>query len=385
MKTGIRRCLWAFALVLLMSAAASAEEATTTFLDDWLQAQNPQRVGCTSMINKKTREKIEPVSLNPTADAAVRAYKNRKTGQIIYSSIKAGNGDMMALKGTDGKLVSVVAADYDEFPANAVSDVTGKLKFIIMDDYEENQEKVDLKDAIVFIPVTGEINSHPAVRYFSSGVAYLVKNKPACVVVIVDTPGGVISLAQELCNAVQTLRRHDIKCVSYVNGENKWAMSAGALLCLSCDSIVMSPHSKMGAAIMIRGDMSNMKGGPNDRFSDLEDKMLANFTASFRTYAAGSHFPEELAVAMADKSLGAVALTVNGKTDVMSVKDAEAAKRKYAASKTVCTERPICPAGMPVVITAEEGVELHAVSGMAEVSAGTRRSRLAGEQALRRL
>ena len=122
MNMGMRRCLRAFALAFLVSAAAAAEEPSTTFLDDWLQAENPARVGCTVMVNKKTKEKIELVSLNSTADPAVHAYKNRKTGQIIYSSINAGNGDMMTLKGTDGKLVTVPAADYDTFPANAVSE-----------------------------------------------------------------------------------------------------------------------------------------------------------------------------------------------------------------------------------------------------------------------
>ena len=143
-------------------------------------------------------------------------------------------------------------------------------------------------------------------------------------------------------------------------------MSAGALMCLSCDAVVMSPHSKMGAAIMIMADGSNIKSGLNDGFSDFGDKLLANFAASFRTYAAGSHFPEELAVAMADKTLGAVALTVNDKIEVMSVKDADEAKRQYIANKTPYTERLVCPAGKPVVITAEEGVALHAVAGMAE-------------------
>ena len=70
MSVGIRRCLRAFALAFLVSAAAAAQE-TTTFLDDWLQAENPVRVGCTILINKKTRGKIELVSLNPAADPAV--------------------------------------------------------------------------------------------------------------------------------------------------------------------------------------------------------------------------------------------------------------------------------------------------------------------------
>jgi membrane-bound ClpP family serine protease len=366
MTTGVRRCLRAFALALLVSAAAAAEETATTFLDDWLQAENPALVGCTILINKKTRGKIELVSLNPAADPAVHAYKNRKTGEIIYSSINAGNGEMMTLKGTDGKVVSVPVADYDSFPANAVSDVAGKLKFIILDDYEENPEKVDLKDSIVFIPVTGEITSRPSVRYFSNGVAYAVKSKPACVVVIVDTPGGVIGIAQELCNAIQTLRRHNIKCVSYVNGENKWAMSAGALICLSCEAIVMSPRSKMGAAIPINGNGTNLKSDGADKFSDLRDKLFSSFAAAFRTYAAGSKFPEELAEAMVDKTLGAVAITVNGKIQVMSVKDAAAAKTQYTASKTPFTERLLCPAGRPVVITDEEGMALHALAGVAE-------------------
>jgi hypothetical protein len=151
-----------------------------------------------------------------------------------------------------------------------------------------------------------------------------------------------------------------------VNGENKWAMSAGALICLSCDEIVMSPRSKIGAAIPIHADGSNLKGDINDKFSDVSDKFLASFSATFRTYAAGSKFPEELAVAMMDKTLGVVALTVNGKTEIMSVKDAESAKAKYAASKTPFTERLVCPVGKPAVITAEEGTALHAVAGMAE-------------------
>ena len=358
MSAGMRRCLRAFALALLVSAAAAAEE-TTTFLDDWLQAEKPLHVGCTLLVNKKTREKIELVSLNPTADPAVRAYRNRKTGQIIYSGIKAGNGDMMALKGTDGKLVSVVAADYDEFPANEVSDVTGKLKYIILDDYEAEPEQVDLKDAIVFIPVAGEIGSRPLARYFSNGITYLVKSKPACVVVIVDSPGGNIAIAQQLCNAIEILRRHNVKCVSYVNGENKWAISAAGMVCLACETIVMSPRSKLGAAIPINADATNIR-------SDIHDKVVATFSGMLRTLAIGSKFPEELAQAMADKTLGAVALTVNGKTEVMSVKDAEAAKQRYNASKTHFTERLVCPVGKPAVITAEEGAALHALGGIAE-------------------
>jgi ATP-dependent protease ClpP protease subunit len=366
MSPGIRRCLGAFALMFLVSATAAADEATTTFLDDWLQSENPVRVGCARLVNKKTGEKIELVSLSDAPDPAVHAYRNRKTGEIIFSSLKAGNGEMMALKGTDGKIVSVVAAYYEELPATAASDVAGKLQYIIRDDYDAEPENVDLKDTMVFIPVSGEIRSRAAARHFSEGVAYLVKHKPACVVVIVDTPGGVISIAQELCNAIQTLRRHDIKCVSFVNGENKWAMSAGALVCLSCEAVVMSPRSKIGAAIPINADGSNIKRGPNDPFSDIHDKFLATFAATFRAYAAGSKFPEELAEAMADKTLGAVALTVNGKTDVMSVKDAEGAKKQYAAGKTLYTERVVCPVGRPVVITAEEGLALHAVAGIAE-------------------
>ncbi len=365
MSMGMRRCLRAFVLALLISAAAAADE-TATFLDDWLQAENPVRVGCTIMVNKKTREKIELVALNSTADSAVRAYKNRKTGDIIYSGIKAGNGDMMSLKGTDGKIVSVVAADFDEFPANAVSDVTGKLKYIILDDYEASSEKVELKDEIVFIPVTGDINSRPAVRYFKNGITFLTKNKPACAVVIVDSPGGSVALADEICNTIQALRRNNIPCISYVNGENKWAMSCAALVCLSCEKIVMSPRSRMGAALMIRGDFTNVKQGPNDKYSDIEDKMLAGFAAQFRTYARGSHFPEELAVAMSDKTLGAVAITVNGKTEVMSAKDAQEARARYTASRTQFLERLICPVGKPVVITADEGLELHAIAGVAD-------------------
>jgi membrane-bound ClpP family serine protease len=360
MSMGICRCLRAFALALLVSAAAAAQE-TTTFLDDWLQAQNPLHVGCTILINKKTREKIELVSLNTAADPAVHAYRNRKTGEIIYSALKAGSGDMMSLKGTDGKIVSVVAADYDEFPANAVSDVAGKLKYIVLDDYEQDPEKVDLKDAIVFIPVTGPIESRAMARHFSDGIAYLVKSKPACVVVIVDSPGGVIGLAQEMCNAIQILRRHNIKCVSYVNGEGKEAMSAAAEISLSCEAIVMSPGSKMGACIPINADFTNITNK-----SDIHDKVVSAFAATLRAYAAGAKFPEELAEAMADKTLGAVALTVNGKTEVMSVKDAAAAKARYTASGTPVTERQVCAVGIPAVITAEEGAALDALAGTPE-------------------
>jgi hypothetical protein len=164
-----------------------------------------------------------------------------------------------------------------------------------------------------------------------------------------------------MCNAIQTLHRHNIKCVSYVNGKSNKAMSAAAEICLSCKAIVMSPGSQMGACIPVNSDFTNITNK-----SDMHDKIVSAFAATLRAYAAGAKFPEELAEAMADKTLGAVALTVNGKTQVMSVKDAAAAKARYAASKTSVTERQVCPVGTPAVITAEEGAALHALAGTAE-------------------
>ena len=252
MKKSARCCVWAFALAAFLSAAALADD-TPTFLDKWLQGENVAHVGCTALVNKKTGEKIELVSLNRTPDPKVHGYRNRKTGEIIYSALSVEGGQTTLLK-TDGEVVRVNLEDYDEFPANEASDVAGRIKYVILKDYDEVPLPADLKDTIVFIPINGPISSHPAVKTFCDGLAYLADRKPACVVVIVDTPSGAIPLAQEMCHAIHRLRRLGVKCVAYVNGQTRRAASVGVLACLSCEGIYMSPRSQIGPCIRAQSE-----------------------------------------------------------------------------------------------------------------------------------
>lgn len=88
------------------------------------------------------------------------------------------------------------------------------------------------------------------------------------VVLELDTPGGAVDATLEICNAIKRLRSEGVKVYAWVNDQ---AYSAGTIIALATDGIVMAPNATMGDSqpIMITGT------GPSAVPEDMQPKILS--------------------------------------------------------------------------------------------------------------
>lgn len=111
----------------------------------------------------------------------------------------------------------------------------------IADDADVGESRIDLtpKRSAYVILIEGEINGVSAQSLQRR--ADLAVEKGADVIVLeMNTPGGAVMSAMEMCTYIKNL---EVETIAWVNPD---AYSAGAMISLACDSIIMSPRSRIG-------------------------------------------------------------------------------------------------------------------------------------------
>jgi len=161
---------------------------------------------------------------------------------------------------------------------------------------------------------TGEVLVVPIDGVVDEGMAHLVQravdqanaDHAKALVLDVNTPGGLVNAAFEIRDAMFSAK---VPTVAYVSQR---AYSAGALITLSAQKIVMAPGSSIGAAEPI----------PND------PKHVSALRAEFASTAARNHRDPILAAAMVDKTVAAPAY--KGPGAILSLTDDEALRAHIA-------------------------------------------------------
>jgi membrane-bound serine protease (ClpP class) len=163
-------------------------------------------------------------------------------------------------------------------------------------------------------PEPGEVVVVPIEGTVDEGMAHLVQRAvdqanaehASALVLDVNTPGGLVSSAFEIRDAMFSAK---VPTVAYVSQR---AYSAGALITLSAQKIIMAPGSSIGAAEPI----------PND------PKHVSALRAEFASTAARNHRDPVLAAAMVDKNVEAPAY--KGAGAILSLTDDEATRARIA-------------------------------------------------------
>jgi membrane-bound serine protease (ClpP class) len=153
----------------------------------------------------------------------------------------------------------------------------------------------------VVITVDGQIDDYSRaalVRRFEKARALNADT----VILQIDTYGGLVTSALEMSRFVK--RQNDLHTVAFVHDK---AISAGAMIALACDELVMSPSATIGdaAPISISPTGTLMGLGPAER-AKVESPLLADFYES----AIRNHHDPLLAEAMV--SVGRVVYWVEG-------------------------------------------------------------------------
>lgn len=91
----------------------------------------------------------------------------------------------------------------------------------------------------------------------------------------IDTPGGYVTSALDICNYIKNLE--DIKTVAWVNTD---AYSAGSMIAVACDEIVMARASTLGDCGVILGGPTGPQEVPEGIRAKAESPVLEQFRDS---------------------------------------------------------------------------------------------------------
>jgi len=174
------------------------------------------------------------------------------------------------------------------------------------------------------IAVSGNVD--PGLAAFIKRALNSVQDPDALFVLELDTFGGRVDAALEIVDTL--LNVPGGKTVAFVTNK---AISAGALIALACDELVMKRHTTIGDCAPI----SYSSEGPKM----MGEKFQSPLRAKFRMLAKRNGFPEVLAEAMVTEGIAVYQVEKNGRTIFMSARQyddlSDSEKEKITSKKTV--------------------------------------------------
>ena len=204
---------------------------------------------------------------------------------------------------------------------------------------------VSSDDALVYvINIRNEIGNGLRV-YIDNGIKQASEADADAIIFDVHTPGGAVGAARDIIDAIQ---RTELPTIAYVNTE---AISAGAMISLSCDQIVMRHGGAIGdsAPVSIQGE-------------ELNEKAVSYIRGKIRATAERGARNPDIAAAMVDKRLYLVR-TTDG--EIISLREEE-----YIERKDLGEEMEIIAAGGPegelLTLTTEEALEYNLADEVAD-------------------
>ncbi|MEO6435367.1 MAG: ATP-dependent Clp protease proteolytic subunit [Tepidisphaeraceae bacterium] len=126
------------------------------------------------------------------------------------------------------------------------------------------------------VQLHGEIDEYTS-KMFIERIERAKADGARTIILALDTPGGLVVAAEDITRYLRSLD-NDIHTVAFVE---RWAISAGIMIGLAADELVMAPQSKIGdsAPIAMSPDGGLMKLEGAER-AKAESPVLADFYAS---------------------------------------------------------------------------------------------------------
>lgn len=176
-----------------------------------------------------------------------------------------------------------------------------------------------------------------------------------------DTPGGEIELMWQLANALLKASERGVATAAWVDDR---ALSAGALLALSCERVYMRSHATLGSALPV----SIGPGGlaPVSQDEQVREKLSSALRAEFRGVAERRGRPGILAEAMVDPELEVLEVRVEGALRLLSATELDDLRARGIEHEFL---RTVVAKGELFNTTGSEAVALGLADGLAETRA----------------
>ncbi|MFH1226466.1 MAG: NfeD family protein [Planctomycetota bacterium] len=158
-----------------------------------------------------------------------------------------------------------------------------------------------IQQLVYVIPIKGPIMDWGMNYFVRRSVEAAKSNNAALIIFDIDTPGGRVDISIELCDIIE--KAAPIPTVAYVN---KWAVSAGSLISIAADKIVMKDGAIIGSAEVVGAPVGH------------EEKYASVFRSEFKARAQKKGYPYNLMMAMVDKDMEVYEVKVDGKRDFLT-------------------------------------------------------------------
>ena len=146
---------------------------------------------------------------------------------------------------------------------------------------------------VVTVRLRGEAITPVTARYIARGVQLAEAERAVCVVILLDTPGGLVDSTREI---VKTMLGSRVPVVVYVWPPGARAASAGVFLTMAAHVAAMAPGTNIGAAHPVQlgglpgtpqepGMGGGGEGGKGKAASPMEDKIVNDTVAWARSLA----------------------------------------------------------------------------------------------------
>lgn len=166
-------------------------------------------------------------------------------------------------------------------------------------------------DKVVVVPIQGDIDNG-LVKLVERSIADAEEMGAIGIILHMDTYGGLLNAGDEIRTSFLNT---EIPTIAFID---KNAASAGALIALSCDEIVMTSGSSMGAATAVQGQTGEK----------APEKIQSYMRGMMRSTAESNGRDPRYAEAMVDETLEIEGVIEEGK--LLTFSSSEALKYNYA-------------------------------------------------------
>jgi membrane-bound serine protease (ClpP class) len=171
-------------------------------------------------------------------------------------------------------------------------------------------------NGVYVIPVKGTIDLGLS-GFIRRSLEEAKENRASAIILEIDTFGGRVDAAVEISDALEKIK--PTPTIAFVD-DHAW--SAGALISLSCEKIIMSPGSSIGSA-----EPRAMGFAGKDELTD--EKTVSAIRAKFKALAEENNHPVNLALAMVDKDFEIKQIKVKEEIKIVTADELEEIKQQY--------------------------------------------------------
>lgn len=200
-----------------------------------------------------------------------------------------------------------------------------------------------VKETVYVVPVKGVIDLGLS-SFIKRSLSEAQKNNAKVIILEIDTFGGRVDAAVEICDALEKIK--PILTVAFVDDQ---AWSAGALISLACEKIIMSPGSSIGSA-----EPRAIGFASKNELTD--EKTVSAIRAKFKSLAEENNHPVNLALAMVDKDFQIQQVRIKDQVKILTLQELEDTKPQYKENE-IKIIKTINPKGKLLNLTANEAKE----------------------------